>query len=330
MALGPSIRRDRDGGQVAPPRSEGSSPEGIETLDEPGSWTDPGYWIRRVDRLRVEERDLEVMSAFRAASRALPPADLAEVLPAITLAFLADVPEDQASRALSARIEGDPEDLDARVARIRRLLRDDAPAPADRPRVGHRAAPGPDAISELRRLLERSPGHRGAREVLVEALLDAGRVDEARAVLDGWPGGPDRERDPTFLRLRARFDLDHDGLPARAAQELRLVLAEAPHDWRLRARLARALAMAGDPDRAAEEAAWVDRLRERLDPERLGPRLADDLGRTDDPAALADLAEICRSALLPELALSWRAEARRRAARGSIVPDRAGSSRPSP
>jgi hypothetical protein len=67
--------------------------------------------------------------------------------------------------------------------------------------------------------------------------------------------------------------------------------------------------MAGQTEDARLEASRVDRLRERLAPDRLGPRLAQDFRDLDDPSAMFDLAELCDSVGLSELAAAWRIEA---------------------
>src|SRR5207248_508786 len=71
-------------------------------------------------------------------------------------------------------------------------------------------------VDELTGLLAADPGHRAAREALVENLLDAGEPDRARDVLAAWPG-PEPDRDARYWRLRGRFDLDYDHRPGPAA-----------------------------------------------------------------------------------------------------------------
>ena len=73
--------------------------------------------------------------------------------------------------------------------------------------------------------------------------------------------------------------------------------------------LARAFRALGRDPEARAEAEAVARLRERLDPAALGPRLADDLARLDDPRALLDLAALCEGVGLAGLAEAWRREA---------------------
>jgi thioredoxin-like negative regulator of GroEL len=221
--------------------------------------------------------------------------------------MLAEVPEAQARASLRRRVEADPTDLDARVALILRSIRPENDPAAGRPRVGLPSSREPGAVVELEEIVETNPGHLGGRAALVDLLLDLGRIDRARSVLDAWPRG-DLE-DPRRLRLEARLDLDHDARPDRASETLRGLVAASPHDWRLRARLARALEMARDTEAARLEAKSVDRLRERLNPDRLGRRLAEDFRDLDDPSAMLDLAELCASVGLSELAAAWRIEA---------------------
>ena len=263
-------------------------------------------WLRRIDRLRAEDRPAEAARAGWAAFAVVPESDRRLVLRALTLALLADVPDDEARDALGRRLDADPADLDARVAL---LLRDADPAapPADRPRLGRPSPSAADRVAALRSLVATAPDHPGARLALASALLDLGRIADAAAILDGLPEA-DRD-DPRALRLRARLDLDHHDRPDRAAALLRRLLDALPHDWQDRARLARALERLGDPDGARHQASLVDRHREALDPSRLGPRLADDLGRLDDSAALRDLSDLSASVGLDRLAAAWRAEA---------------------
>jgi thioredoxin-like negative regulator of GroEL len=86
------------------------------------------------------------------------------------------------------------------------------------------------------------------------------------------------------------------------------VVAELPHDWQARYRLARALNALGRRDEARAQAEAVARLRERLDPVRIGPLLDDALARADtDPAARSELAGLLDQIELSALAEAWRA-----------------------
>ena len=265
-------------------------------------------WLQQIDDYRAEDRPIKAMAVGWSAYASVSPEERRDVLRALTLALLADVPEEQARAALQHRIDANPDDLDARVALIRLALNPEA-LPANRPRIGRAPDPSAAALVELEKLLEQHPIQSGARAALIDALLDAGQIDRARTVLDEWPA--DHNDDPRWLRLKARFDLEFDARPDQAAAALSRLLDSTPHDWRLRARLSRALQMQGDSERAKREATLVDRLRERLDPSRLGPRLAHDLERLDDPDALSNLAAICASVGLVDLAAAWRLEASR-------------------
>ena len=126
-----------------------------------------------------------------------------------------------------------------------------------------------------------------------------------RAALDAWPG-PESDRDARYWRLRGRWDLEYDHEPGRAVEAFRKVLADQPHDWRTRYRLARALRQEGRDKEASVEAESVQRTREVLDPLTLGPRLDSALGRLNDPSFRLELAEICKRAGLSRLADVWK------------------------
>lgn len=246
-------------------------------------------WRLWLELLRVEDRVTDAQVVGWAALEAVPPADRRDVLRDLTLALLAEVPDDVA-RPMLARWAGsaehtEPPDVDARVALLQRM--------GGTPRSGDpdRAA----RVDELTAVLEREPGHLPAREALVATLADAGETDRGRAALDAWP---ESGRDARYRRLRGRWDLEYDHHPDRAEAAFRRTLEELPHDWKTRVRLARALRMLRREAEARAEAATVAKLRERLDPAALGPRLA-----RGDPA---DLAELADAVGLPRLAGAWR------------------------
>ena len=259
---------------------------------------DAGAWRARLDRLRVLDRPTEAIAVGRAAMAAVGPADRPAILALWTLALLAELPGDQARDRLDRWIAADPADLDARAARLARVAADPRPGDPDRA----------SRIAELSAILGRDPGHVAAREALIVALADAGEPDRGRAALDAWPAD---SRDARYDRLRARWDLDYDRRPDRAADAYRRALAGLPHDGKAHYGLARALRALGRDADARREAAAVARLRERLDPAALGPRLAADLARPGDPRAQADLAALCEGAGLAELAGAWLREASR-------------------
>lgn len=257
----------------------------------------PEPWRLRLEIRRVENRPLDALAVGWAALDAVPPHARRSVLKGLTLALLADLPDDLARKTL-ARWAETSTDRDARVALLQRIAA--MPRGSDPPRA--------DRIAELRDILREAPDHRDAREALVTALADAGEPDLGRQVLDAWPG-PEPTRDARYWRLRGRWDLEYDHHPDRAVDALRRALADLPHDWKTRFRLARALHAAGLEDDARREAELVSRTREALDPARLGRRLSADLDRPDHPAAsqadLADLADLCTHAGLTRLAEAW-------------------------
>ena len=189
---------------------------------------EPGPWLMRLELLRLEDRPTEAIRVGWKAYDAVPAAARVTVLRALTLALLADVPDDAAQEALGRFAAADPGDLEARVALVER--RAASGLDAGRPIAG---AGGPEArIAALADLLAVDPEHLGARSALAEALADAGQFDRARSLLDAWPeAGRD---DPRYQRLRGRFALDLDGAPAVAVGAFRRVLAVLPHDWRAR------------------------------------------------------------------------------------------------
>jgi len=259
---------------------------------------DPGEaepWLLRLELLRLEDRVVEARRVGREALAAVGPAARREVLKAATLALLAEAPDDLARATLRRWIDADPADADARIALLRRI--------APMPRLGD-----PDVAARaaaLEALLARDPAHVDAREALVLALADAGDPARGRAILDAWPGEP---RDARYFRLVGRWDLDYGRRPARAVGSFRRALAELPHDWRTRAHLARALRTLGRSAEARREAEAVARLREALDPDPLGRRLAADFDHLDDPEARRDLADLCDRVGLQPLADAWRGE----------------------
>ncbi len=216
----------------------------------------------------------------------------------LTLALLADVPDETVRTALKRWIDADPADVDARVALLQRIATQPRAADPDRR----------SRLAELEKLAADQPGHLGARETLVTALADAGEPDRGRAVLDGWPG-PESDRDARYWRLRGRWELEYDRHSDRAEAAFRRALETIPQDWRSWSGLARALTRLGRAAEARRAAEAVGRIREVLEPTALGPRLDDDFRRLDDPEALRDLAALAAQAGLARLADAWRTEA---------------------
>lgn len=254
--------------------------------------TDPIAWCLRLELLRLEERRHEAGVVGREALAAVRGPGRRDVLKALTLALLADVPDDTARSALRRFLDADPADTDARVALSRRFAM--APRPGD---------PGPvERVSLLEGLLDRRPEHAGARAALIEALLDVGEPGRAERVLDGWP---ETERDAAYDRLKGRLALEHRDDPRQAVEALERAVSAQRSDWSGRYLLARARHALGDNDGARHDADIVGRLREALAPETLGPRLDKDLAHLDDPAARRDLADLCTRVGLDDLARSW-------------------------
>jgi tetratricopeptide (TPR) repeat protein len=285
--------------EAAKALAEGRAARGERALTRASALdpTDPRLWELRLEILRVEDRQVEAQRVGWEAYRAVVGRDRRLILRAMTLALLADTPEDVARATLAHWVEADPEDVDAQVALIQRV--------AASPRVGDpdRAA----RVASLSRIVASRPDHIAAREALVLTLADSGDSDRGRAVLEAWP---EALRDARYHRLRGRWDLEYDRRPARAVDSFRASLEELPQDWRTRYRLARALQNAGQEAEAKRAAEAVERLREALDPLALGRRLDKDLAALDDPESRVDLADLCERAGLNRLADAWREDAK--------------------
>jgi tetratricopeptide (TPR) repeat protein len=267
-------------------------------------------WQVRLDLLRVLDRPLEALKLGRVADPAVAPEARRGLLASVTLAALAELPDDEARSRLDRWIAADPNDLDARVSRLARIAANAHPGDPDRA----------SRIAQLTEILERDPNHVPAREALLVALADSGEPDRGRTILEAWPEG---SRDARFDRLRGRWDLDYDHRPDRAAEDYARTLFDLPHDWKSHYGLARAYRALGRDLEARTEAEAVARLRERLNPATLGPRLTADLARLDDPQALLDLSTLCKGVGLVDLAESWRREALARpSSRGALPTDR--------
>ncbi len=260
---------------------------------------DPAAWTLRLNRLRVLDRPDEARAlGLDALPRLRTPEARRKVLKATTLATLADLPDTDARDQLDRWIAADPADTAARVARLTRIAANPHPGDPDRSA----------RIDALQGILGARPDDVAARSALIVALGDAGEVDRGRTVLAGWdsPGA-----DPRFHRLQARWDLEYDHHADGAAEHFGRAVHAAPHDWKAHYGLARSLRTLGQLDAAEAEALAVARLRERLDPSTLGPRLTtafaqlDEGSDTEAATAMTDLAALCRSVGLADLAVAW-------------------------
>ena len=238
------------------------------------------------------------------------------MLRGLTLALLADLPDDLARATLGRWVAADPGDVEARVARLARIAAEPRSGDPDRA----------ERIATLTALLAADP--------LAVSARGPGRRPGRRGRARPRPGAPRRlaRRPPgrPILAAPGRWELDYDRQPARAVASFGRALAELPHDWKTHYRLARALQISGRPAEARRAAAAVARIREALDPATLGPRLRADLARLDDPGSLLDLARLCELAGLARLADAWRQEAASPPASAGRIARGARLIRPSP
>ena len=107
---------------------------------------------------------------------------------------------------------------------------------------------GPRAASIFRQIHEMAPDNPEVIGGLARALLAAGEVDEARAILDAAP--EQAVKDAAVTRARAALDLA--SAPAADTAGLEAKLAANPDDHEARMELANALAAAGNRDAAAD------------------------------------------------------------------------------
>jgi tetratricopeptide (TPR) repeat protein len=250
-------------------------------------------WLLRLEILRVEDRWFDAAAVAREALAKVAPEDRAAVLRELTLAALSEIPDDLARDTLRKWIAADPDDVEAEAALTRRIGSDPRPDDPDRE----------TRLARLEALVAARPDLPNPREALVAALADDGDVERGRAALDAWP---EPARDARYDRSRGRWDLEYDGEPARAVDAFRRVLEAAPHDWRSRYRLARALAALGRRDEAEREARAVARAREALDPMAAGRELDDAFSKVDRPGARGVIADACARVGLDDLARAWR------------------------
>jgi thioredoxin-like negative regulator of GroEL len=254
---------------------------------------EPEAWLLLLEILRVEDRQIDAFEVGSKALRTILPEARLDVLRELTLTALTDLPDNVARTTLQRWIEADPDDIDAQVARLRRIGADPRSDDPDREL----------RLSQLSKILQDHPEHIGAREALVIGLADAGEGKLGKAILDHWPSDM---RDGRFWRLQGRWDLEYDHRPVEAAEALSRALVDFPQDWRIHYRLARALQIANRPKEAQHEAETVARIRELLDPLTLEPLLSAAFARLPDLASVATLADLCERAGFSHLANSWR------------------------
>jgi tetratricopeptide (TPR) repeat protein len=253
-------------------------------------------WQLLLQILRVEDRTLDASRTGWEAYGSVRPESRAAVLKELTLGLLAELPDDDVRKTLRRWTIADSNDLNARIALIQRI--------AAQPRAGD-----PDRetlLAELEAIVAEHSDHIAAREALVTALADAGEPERGRAVLGDWPTSA---RDSRYWRLRGRWDLEYDNQPAEAATAFRTVLEEVPQDWRSWYRLARALRVLGREEESRQAAETVRRIRGVLDPLLLRPLLDESLGHLSQPAAIEEIAGLCKRAGLARLGDAWRKEA---------------------
>ncbi|HWT12535.1 MAG TPA: tetratricopeptide repeat protein, partial [Allosphingosinicella sp.] len=107
----------------------------------------------------------------------------------------------------------------------------------------------PRAVGIFRQIVEMAPDHAEAVAGLARALVAAGEIDEARAVLADLPDALDK--DPAIGRARSALALAEIA-PAGETAELERRVAADPDDLEARYELAGALAAGGDRDSAAD------------------------------------------------------------------------------
>jgi tetratricopeptide (TPR) repeat protein len=254
-------------------------------------------WRLLLEILRVEDRIVEVQRLGWQGYDQLQIGERPILLRELTLALLADLPDELVRGTLHRWVAADDTDVDARVALLQRI--------AIQPRA---ADPERSALlAAMEAILNDHPAHVGAREALVAALADSGEFDRGRRILDAWP---EPARDVRYWRLYGRWQLEYDHRADQAVAALRTAVVELPQDWRSWYRLARALHVLHLGSESTEAAETTRRIREVLDPLTLGPQLNATLDHTDNPAACTQLASICDRAGLKRLANAWRAQAR--------------------
>ena len=106
------------------------------------------------------------------------------------------------------------------------------------------------AVSIFGQLIEMAPDDMGVIAGYARALVAAGEMDEARALLDGVP--EDKAKDAGIQRARAAVALAAEAAPVDDLGALRARVAADPDDQEARFELAGGLMAAGDRDGAAD------------------------------------------------------------------------------
>ena len=112
------------------------------------------------------------------------------------------------------------------------------------------AGDAPRAVSIFAQLAEMAPDDPAVLAGYARALLAAGEVEQARAMLDAV--SEDVAKDAAIVRARAALALASDAVPAEDLAPLRSAVDADPDDQRARLDLANALIGAGDRDGAAD------------------------------------------------------------------------------
>ena len=170
---------------------------------------DPEPWLLRLEMLRLEDRQVEAQALGWEAYSAVRGRSRRDVLRAMTLALLADTPEDIARDTLGRWSEADPDDLDAAIALSQRLAASVRGGDPDRSA----------RVASLSRIVAARPDHLNAREALILALADSGEPDRGREALDAWP---ESSRDARYHRLKGRWALEYDRRYAEAVASFTL------------------------------------------------------------------------------------------------------------
>ena len=130
---------------------------------------------------------------------------------------------------------------------------DDAAAIADYITLGEQVLGEGDAqraVSIFAQVVEMAPEDPAAVSGLARALIASGQLDEAQALLDGFPA--DKANDVAISRARAALALASEAEPVDDLAGLRTSVAADPDDHEARYTLAGALMASGDRDGAAD------------------------------------------------------------------------------